>query len=135
MPIHELGIAENTFVMYSTDNGPHINFWPDGGMTPFRAPLDQLGSLLEIIGLHGGAGDFRPAHGSRWIANQDLIACARALFKIACIWRTVQGAKPHRPSCAHSLARWSRPPISVRVSACQLDRAQQGPMFLWHICV
>ncbi|MGW2095054.1 arylsulfatase [Promicromonospora sukumoe] len=31
-----LGIAENTIVVYSTDNGPHMNSWPDGGMTPFR---------------------------------------------------------------------------------------------------
>jgi arylsulfatase A-like enzyme len=29
-------IADNTFVMYSTDNGPHMNSWPDGAMTPFR---------------------------------------------------------------------------------------------------
>ena len=35
--LDELGIAENTFVMYSTDNGPHRNSWPDGGMTPFRS--------------------------------------------------------------------------------------------------
>lgn len=34
--LDELGITENTFVMYSTDNGPHMNTWPDGGMTPFR---------------------------------------------------------------------------------------------------
>ena len=31
------GIADNTFVMYSTDNGPHMNSWPDGAMTPFRS--------------------------------------------------------------------------------------------------
>ena len=35
--LDELGIADNTFVMYSTDNGPHRNSWPDGGMTPFRS--------------------------------------------------------------------------------------------------
>jgi arylsulfatase len=34
--LDELGIAENTIVVYSTDNGPHMNTWPDGGMTPFR---------------------------------------------------------------------------------------------------
>jgi arylsulfatase len=34
--LDELGIAENTFVFYSTDNGPHMNSWPDAGMTPFR---------------------------------------------------------------------------------------------------
>ncbi len=35
--LDKLGIADNTFVMYSTDNGPHRNSWPDGGMTPFRS--------------------------------------------------------------------------------------------------
>src|SRR5215467_6302077 len=35
--LDELGIADNTFVMYSTDNGPHMNSWPDAGMTPFRS--------------------------------------------------------------------------------------------------
>ncbi len=35
--LDEAGIADNTFVMYSTDNGPHMNSWPDGAMTPFRS--------------------------------------------------------------------------------------------------
>jgi len=34
--LDELGIADNTIVMYSTDNGPHMNSWPDAAMTPFR---------------------------------------------------------------------------------------------------
>jgi arylsulfatase A-like enzyme len=38
--IDDLGIADNTFVMYSTDNGPHMNTWPDGAMTPFRSEKD-----------------------------------------------------------------------------------------------
>jgi arylsulfatase len=38
--LDELGIADDTFVMYSTDNGPHMNTWPDGGMTPFRSEKD-----------------------------------------------------------------------------------------------
>jgi arylsulfatase len=32
-----LGIAGRTIVVYSTDNGPHMNSWPDAGMTPFRS--------------------------------------------------------------------------------------------------
>jgi arylsulfatase A-like enzyme len=31
-----MGLTEDTIVMYSTDNGPHMNTWPDAGMTPFR---------------------------------------------------------------------------------------------------
>ncbi len=34
--LDELGITDNTIVMYSTDNGPHFNTWPDAGYTPFR---------------------------------------------------------------------------------------------------
>jgi arylsulfatase len=32
-----LGITDSTIVVYSTDNGPHMNSWPDAGMTPFRS--------------------------------------------------------------------------------------------------
>ena len=35
--LDDLGIAEDTFVQYSTDNGPHRNTWPDAGTTPFRS--------------------------------------------------------------------------------------------------
>ena len=34
--LDELGIADDTIVFYSTDNGVHMNTWPDAGMTPFR---------------------------------------------------------------------------------------------------
>ncbi|MBT8368403.1 MAG: arylsulfatase [Deltaproteobacteria bacterium] len=35
--IDKLKIADNTIVVYSTDNGPHRNSWPDAGMTKFRS--------------------------------------------------------------------------------------------------
>jgi len=35
--IDELGISDNTIVVYSTDNGPHRNSWPDAGTTKFRS--------------------------------------------------------------------------------------------------
>jgi arylsulfatase len=38
--LDELGIADDTLVIYSTDNGPHMNTWPDGAMTPFRSEKD-----------------------------------------------------------------------------------------------
>jgi arylsulfatase A-like enzyme len=34
--LDEQGLADDTIVVYSTDNGPHMNTWPDAGMTPFR---------------------------------------------------------------------------------------------------
>jgi len=35
--LDELGIADNTIVMYATDNGAEVAFWPDGGYTPYRS--------------------------------------------------------------------------------------------------
>ena len=34
--LDQLKIANNTIVIYTTDNGPHYNEWPDGGISPFR---------------------------------------------------------------------------------------------------
>jgi arylsulfatase len=38
--LDDLGIAENTIVMYATDNGAEEFSWPDGGITPFRGEKD-----------------------------------------------------------------------------------------------
>jgi len=35
--LDDLGIADNTIVLYTTDNGPHANTWPDAATTPFRS--------------------------------------------------------------------------------------------------
>jgi arylsulfatase len=35
--VDDLRIADDTIVLYTTDNGPHMNSWPDGAMTPFRS--------------------------------------------------------------------------------------------------
>jgi arylsulfatase len=35
--LDDLGLANDTLVMYSTDNGPHYNSWPDAGTMPFRS--------------------------------------------------------------------------------------------------
>ena len=35
--LDDLGIADNTLVLYTTDNGPHANSWPDGATTTFRS--------------------------------------------------------------------------------------------------
>ena len=50
--LDDLGIANNTIVIYTTDNGPHMNSWPDGGddAVPQREE-HQLGGRLP------GAGD------------------------------------------------------------------------------
>ena len=45
--LDELGLTDNTVVMYSTDNGPENDTWPDGANTPFRGQKDiGLGGRL-----------------------------------------------------------------------------------------
>ncbi len=53
--LDELGIADNTIVMYSTDNGAEKFTWPDGGSTPFRG---EKGTTWE--------GGFRVPCAIRW---------------------------------------------------------------------
>ena len=49
--LDELGIADNTIVMYSTDNGPRTTRWPDGAITPYRGREGhQLGRRLARAG-------------------------------------------------------------------------------------
>jgi arylsulfatase len=48
--LDELGIADDTIVLYTTDNGPRMNTWPDGGMTPFRSPTNGRTSRPIPIG-------------------------------------------------------------------------------------
>ncbi len=35
--LKKAGLDKDTIVIYTTDNGPHMNSWPDAGMTPFRS--------------------------------------------------------------------------------------------------
>lgn len=42
--LDDLGIADNTIVIFTTDNGAEVLTWPDGGMTPFRM---QKGTVYE----------------------------------------------------------------------------------------
>ena len=39
--LNELGLDDNTIVMYSTDNGAECFSWPDGGTTPFRGEKNE----------------------------------------------------------------------------------------------
>ena len=45
--LDDLRVADNTIVVFTTDNGAEECLWPDGGSTPFRGEKDgQLGRRL-----------------------------------------------------------------------------------------
>ena len=56
--IDELGLAEDTIVLHSTDNGPHRNTWPDAGTSPFRNEKNT-----------GWEGGYRVPSFARWPGN------------------------------------------------------------------
>ncbi len=53
--LDDIGEADNTIVIFSTDNGAEVFTWPDGGMTPFKA---TKGTVME--------GGFRVPCIARW---------------------------------------------------------------------
>jgi arylsulfatase A-like enzyme len=65
--LDENGLADDTIVVYSTDNGPHLNTWPDAGMTPFR---NEKNSNWE--------GAYRVPAMVRWPATSRPARCATA---------------------------------------------------------
>jgi arylsulfatase A-like enzyme len=67
--LDELGVAEDTIVVYSTDNGPHMNTWPDGAMTPFR---NEKNSCWE--------GAFRVPEVVRWPGKRDFLLFSGLVF-------------------------------------------------------
>ncbi len=67
--LDELGISDNTFVLYSTDNGPHMNTWPDAAMTPFRGEKNT-----------NWEGGFRVPAMVRWPGNIEAGAVSNAIM-------------------------------------------------------
>ena len=70
--IDDLGLANDTIVMYSTDNGPHYNTWPDAGTTlPWREEF-KLGRRLSCAGLRALARTLPRRHDAqRIVAHED----------------------------------------------------------------
>lgn len=59
--LDELNIADNTIVVYSCDNGPHFNEWPDGGNTPFRSEKNSnWEGAYRVSGLVRWTGKIKP---------------------------------------------------------------------------
>ena len=59
--LDDIGEADNTIVIFTTDNGAEVFTWPDGGMTPFKATKGTvLRRRLPSAGHHSLAGQVKP---------------------------------------------------------------------------
>ena len=104
--LDELGIADNTIVMYSTDNGPENDTWPDGATTPFRCPEGhQLGRRLARAVLYALAGQDQGRLGAERhrLAHRhvsDLARCRRQSGRYQATSRRLHGRRQalSRPS-------------------------------------
>ena len=73
--LDDLGIANNTFVMYSTDNGPHMNTWPDGAMTPFRNEKNSnWEGAYRVPAMFRWPGKIRPGEVSNEIVSTTIVS-------------------------------------------------------------
>ena len=78
--IEELGVADNTIIIYTTDNGNELMFWPDGGYAPYRG---EKGTTWEggvrVPCLVKWPGKIKPGSVSNGIQNhEDLFATLAA---------------------------------------------------------
>ena len=79
--LDDLGIADNTFVMYATDNGPHMNSWPDGAMTPFRSEKNSnWEGAYRVPAMFRWPGKIKPGMVSNeMVAHHDLLPTILAM--------------------------------------------------------
>ena len=59
--LDDLGIADNTIVIYTTDNGAETFSWPDGGITPFRGEKNTNWEGGYRVPAHGALAGRRAA--------------------------------------------------------------------------
>jgi arylsulfatase A-like enzyme len=79
--LDDLGIADNTFVMYGTDNGPHMNSWPDAAMTPFRSEKNtNWEGAYRVPAMFRWPGKIKPGQVSNEIvAHHDMLPTILAI--------------------------------------------------------
>ena len=93
--LDDMGVADNTIVVYTTDNGNELMLWPDGGYAPFRG---EKGTTWEggvrVPFLVKWPGKIRPGSVSNGIQNhEDVFATLAAAAGLPDLGRELLGGK------------------------------------------
>jgi arylsulfatase A-like enzyme len=120
--LDDMGVADNTVVVYTSDNGPHMNTWPDGAMTWFRSEKNtnwegafrvpclvrwpgkvKPGTVTNEIASHNDWGSDALLH--RWRAGHR----GQAQGRLHCQWHQLQGSPGRlRPVAVLDIREWQR---------------------------
>ena len=119
--LDELGIAENTIVIYGTDNGPHMNSWPDSAMTPFRSEKNT-----------GWEGGFRVPFMVRWPdkirqAQSRTRSCRTSTGRLLCLPPLGNPTSRRSSSRATRLPARSSRYTSTATISCPTSPAKRRP--------
>jgi len=91
--LDDIGVADNTIVIFTTDNGAEVFTWPDGGMTPFRA---TKGTVYE--------GGFRVPCIARWPGKIKAGSVENGIFS-GLDWLPTLAAAAGNPNIADQLLK------------------------------
>ena len=90
--LDDMGLTNDTIVVYSSDNGPHMNTWPDGAMTWFRSEKNtNWEGAFRVPCLVRWPGVIKPGT----VTNELMIVLMSTLFSSAmsAIFHTCRSAK------------------------------------------
>jgi arylsulfatase A-like enzyme len=113
--VDDLKIAENTIVIYTTDNGPNMFSWPDAAMTPFRSEKDT-----------NWEGAFRVPAMIRWPGHIQPGSVSNEIFSGLDWFPTLLAAAGDTTIKDRLLAGWSVPPTGANFRV-HLDGFNQLP--------